>query len=211
MARRTKAEAEQTRHSLLDAAETLFLRQGVSRTSLHEIAQEAGTTRGAIYWHFKDKADLFNAMMDRVTLPLEHTLQEAGRPQGPGDEALRQLLRAFMDALHATVHDPQTRRVFHIAIHKVEYVDELQAVADRRLQAMRGILQATESAMLHSAAQQRLTLPMPVATAALGLHMLIDGLITHWLMEPDSFNLENTGRLTLTNYLCGLGFSRDLL
>lgn len=65
--------------------------------------------------------------------------------------------------------------------------------------------------MLHSAAQQRLTLPMPVATAALGLHMLIDGLITHWLMEPDSFNLENTGRLTLTNYLCGLGFSRDLL
>ncbi len=211
MARRTKAEAEQTRHSLLDAAETLFLRQGVSRTSLHEIAQEAGTTRGAIYWHFKDKADLFNAMMDRVTLPLEHTLQEAGRPQGPDDDALRQLLLAFMDALHATVHDPQTRRVFHIAIHKVEYVDELQAVADRRLEIMRGVLKVTEQAMAHSARSQALVLPMPAATAALGLHMLIDGLITYWLMEPESFDLELTGRATLTNYLCGLGFSRSLL
>ena len=75
MVRRTKAEAEQTRHKLLDAAEQLFLQRGVSRTSLNDIAQAAGTTRGAIYWHFKDKADLFNAMMQRVTLPMEEALQ----------------------------------------------------------------------------------------------------------------------------------------
>ena len=58
-------------------------RQGVSQTSLQQIAQQAGATRGAIYWHFKDKADLFNAMMERVTLPLE---SRAGRPSAtPGD------------------------------------------------------------------------------------------------------------------------------
>ena len=70
MVRRTKQEALATRHSLLDSAELLFQAQGVSRTSLQDIAQAAGATRGAIYWHFKDKADLFNAMMERVTLPL---------------------------------------------------------------------------------------------------------------------------------------------
>ena len=66
MVRRTKADALATRNSLLDAAEHLFQARGVSRTSLNDIATAAGTTRGAIYWHFKDKADLFNAMMERA-------------------------------------------------------------------------------------------------------------------------------------------------
>ena len=77
MVRRTKTEALATRNSLLDAAEQLFQARGVSRTSLNDIATAAGTTRGAIYWHFKDKADLFNAMMERVTMPLEATLASA--------------------------------------------------------------------------------------------------------------------------------------
>jgi TetR/AcrR family acrAB operon transcriptional repressor len=63
LVRRTKEEALATRHRLLDAAELLFQAQGVSRTTLNDIARQAGATRGAIYWHFKDKADLFNAMM----------------------------------------------------------------------------------------------------------------------------------------------------
>jgi TetR/AcrR family acrAB operon transcriptional repressor len=71
VARRTKEEALATRNRLLDAAELLFQAQGVSQTTLQQIAQQAGATRGAIYWHFKDKADLFNAMMERVILPLE--------------------------------------------------------------------------------------------------------------------------------------------
>ena len=71
MARRTKEDADATRNSLLDAAERVFYEKGVSRASLSDIAQAAGATRGAIYWHFKDKVALFNAMMDRVTHPLE--------------------------------------------------------------------------------------------------------------------------------------------
>ena len=82
MARRTKADAQATRSSLLDAAEQLFQARGVSRTSLNDIALAAGTTRGAIYWHFKDKADLFNAMMERVTLPLEAPMARAGLAHG---------------------------------------------------------------------------------------------------------------------------------
>ena len=85
MVRRTKEEALATRHKLLDAAECLFQSQGVSRTSLQDIAVRAGATRGAVYWHFKDKADLFNAMMDRVTLPLEAAFNaDEKSPDGQG-------------------------------------------------------------------------------------------------------------------------------
>src|SRR5690606_10590111 len=62
MARRTKAEAMETREQILDAAELVFHRKGVSCTSLNDIAAEAGVTRGAIYWHFKNKHDVFIAM-----------------------------------------------------------------------------------------------------------------------------------------------------
>ena len=64
MARRTKEEALETRNALLDAAELVFELRGVAGTALQEVAETAGVTRGAVYWHFRDKADLFNAMMD---------------------------------------------------------------------------------------------------------------------------------------------------
>src|SRR5213082_1462422 len=71
MARRTKEEALETRHRILDAAERIFERRGVSRTSLQDIAEAAGVTRGAIYWHFDGKEALFTAMMERATMPME--------------------------------------------------------------------------------------------------------------------------------------------
>ena len=83
MARRTKQDAQATREALLDAAERVFELRGVSHTSLAHIAEAAGLTRGAVYWHFKDKAALFNAMMERVTLPLEKELE--GLAQCTGD------------------------------------------------------------------------------------------------------------------------------
>ena len=70
--RRTKAEAQETREALLDAAERVFFENGVATTSLTEIAQAASLTRGAIYWHFVDKAALFEAVQERGRLPQEH-------------------------------------------------------------------------------------------------------------------------------------------
>ena len=71
MARRTKAEADETRTKLLDAAEQVFFEKGVARASLNEIAQRAGATRGAVYWHFKDKVDVFTSMLSRICMPFE--------------------------------------------------------------------------------------------------------------------------------------------
>lgn len=205
MVRRTKADAEATRHRLLDAAEQLFQTKGVSRTTLNDIALAAGATRGAVYWHFKDKADLFNAMMERVTLPLEQALQSAAQTGTDAQPPLKALLGTLMLALRATMHDPQTRRVFEIATHKVEYVDELHAVAQRRNECIRDLLLMTEQALTLCSGRQGITLPMSARNAALGLHMLVDGLINNWLMDPQAFDLEEVGEQTLRNYLRGLG------
>ncbi|MCQ5014251.1 TetR family transcriptional regulator, partial [Escherichia coli] len=64
MARKTNQDAQVTRQHILDVALRLFSQQGVSSTSLGEIAKAAGVTRGAIYWHFKDKSDLFSEICE---------------------------------------------------------------------------------------------------------------------------------------------------
>ena len=90
MARRTKDEAEATRNALLDAAEKMFYKRGVTRTSLEEVAKAAGMTRGAVYWHFKDKIELCEAMLDRVFLPQEDMLERLASQKG--DTPLKALL-----------------------------------------------------------------------------------------------------------------------
>lgn len=205
MVRRTKADAQATRSSLLDAAERLFQAQGVSRTSLNDIATAAGTTRGAIYWHFKDKADLFNAMMERVTLPIEETLACSARVSGAQADSLGALRHSLLNALEKTAHDDQTRRVFEVATHKVEYVAEMQAVRNRHLQVRNTCMTMTGQALAQAGEQAGLTLPVPLHSAALGLHVLVDGLIQNWLLDPQAFDLVACGQQAIDIYFQGLG------
>ena len=204
MARRTKEDAEATRNALLDAAERVFYDKGVSRASLDDIAREAGATRGAIYWHFKDKVDLFAAMLERVTLPLEQSHREDGVELG-GDPVL-QLRTMLHDVLHAVVHDERARRVFEIALYKVEYAQELLAVRDRHVGVCDGFRRKLEVALLAAARAQGVALVVPCEVAALGLWALFDGLLQGWILRQRDFDLLAVGHVTIDVYLRGLGF-----
>ncbi len=206
MVRRTKTEALETRNRLLDAAERLFQTKGVSGTTLADIATAAGATRGAVYHHFRDKAHLFNAMMERVTMPLEASLAEVGQMAPANDDPLRSLRDSMTRALRQTAHDERTRRVFEVATHKVEYTDEMQAVRDRHLQVRNECMAMTRAALREAVRRQDVTLNVPLATAALGLHVIVDGLIQNWLLDPQAFDLVRSGRQIMDTYLHGLGF-----
>jgi TetR/AcrR family acrAB operon transcriptional repressor len=205
MVRRTKEEAQETRNRLLDAAEVLFQAQGVSQTSLQQIAHQAGATRGAIYWHFKDKAALFNAMMDRVTLPLEAEVAKAS--VGSGAEPMDEVEHQMVEALKLMTSDMQVRRVFDIATHKVEYTHDMESVQQRHLSARNSCVTEFEQAMVADARRTRKRLPIPAPAAAQGLHALISGLIQNWLLDPAAFDLVATGRQAFRVYLAGLGFT----
>ena len=71
MVRRTKEEAEETRRLLLKTALKLFSEKGINTVTLAQVAKAAGVTRGAIYWHFNDKADMLEAMWSSISAPLE--------------------------------------------------------------------------------------------------------------------------------------------
>lgn len=202
MAKRTRDEALATRNRILDAAERVFCERGVSRTSLADIAAAAGTTRGAIYWHFRDKADLFCAMVARVTLPMEEQVCVTWNP-GMGDPL--DLVRTRMAAvLERTAADPQCRRVFHIIYHKCEFVDDMRDVWKRLGEMRAGCMAHVEQGFREAVAMGLLPHGVNPRTAAAGLYALVDGLINNWVILPDYVPPRRTGRYMVELYLNGL-------
>lgn len=200
--RRTKEDALLTREKLLDAAERLFAEHGVSHTSLQDIAAAAGLTRGAVYWHFKDKGDVFNAMMDRAVLPMEEALAEL--TVSPGEDPLEQVRHALIGALKLIAEDERTRRVFDIATRKAEFVDELSSVRERHLAVHLRCRKHIEGAV-RLAQSRQLIGPKPSARCvAVSLTATVHGLIDLWMLDPTLFPLVKAGRQAFDLYLAGL-------
>lgn len=205
MARKTKEEAQATRCDILDAAERLFQAQGVSNTSLQDIAAAAGVTRGAVYWHFKDKGDLFTAMVDRVCLPMQEAQAHLDR-----DDAAPVLpaLRAHLLGLFEQVTlDPQVHRVFEVMTLKVEYVDELSAVHAWHLQVRDGYQARLERTLRRGQARGEVAKTQTARQLAIGLHALISGLLQSWMLDPGAFDLRKVGGQAVDVHLAGLALA----
>jgi len=201
MARKTKEEARETRNRILDAAEQVFQRQGVSRTSLADIAGEARVTRGAIYWHFKNKADLYDAMIKRVLAP-EEARCNAG--VAAGDDPLHFIRDLAVAFLQRVTRDPRYQRVFEIAWHKCEYVADMAAIRDGHLECGRRFIALLEDAMRRAQALGQLPASACPRQAAVGLIALLDGLVVNWTLEPTLFPLAEYAPGTVDTYLAGL-------
>jgi TetR/AcrR family acrAB operon transcriptional repressor len=129
MVRKTKEDAEKTRQDIIESARAVFHECGVSRSTLDKIAKEAGVTRGAIYWHFKDKAELFFAMREDVFAPMVERTDSLlfsdayDNPLDAIEASLKEFFRVLDDC-------PVVREVFEIMISRCEYVDEFAAVQE---------------------------------------------------------------------------------
>lgn len=203
MVRKTKEEALETRNAILDAAEVVFQERGVSQTSLGEIAAAAGVTRGAIYWHFANKADLFDAMVQRVFGELEAKLaefQETSR-ENPVD-LLRELAFHFLERV---ANDPSYFRMIEISWHKCEYVGEMAAIRDSHLECGNRYLSISEEAF--RLARERGHLPASVDPhfAAVGMMSVIDGMVLNWTLDKKLFPLASYGPALVDTFLAGLG------
>lgn len=202
MVRKTKEEAWETRQRILDAAEQVFQRHGVSRTSLSHIAAEAGVTRGAIYWHFKNKVDLYDAMIRRVLDPEESPCGNGMLAMGDPLRAIRELA---VDFLRRVALDARHQRVLEIAWHKCEYVDEMAAIRDGHLECGRRFIALLEAAMRRAQDLGQLSTVVSPHQAAVGIMALIDGLVVNWTLEPTLFPLADYAPAVMDAYLTGLG------
>jgi TetR/AcrR family transcriptional regulator, acrAB operon repressor len=200
--RRTKEAALATREALIDAAERTFRREGVTRTSLAEIAAEAGVTRGAIYWHFRDKAELLDAMCERTMLPLDAAVARAG--EAARADPLGMVRTLAVDALTQLATDGRTQAVFEILFHKCELVGELAQKGasrstdrDECLSSVRGLFElAIDQGQLPKDADPDLIAHV--------MHAFVIGLMHEWVRSPEDYDLGAAAPGIVDAFLAGL-------
>jgi TetR/AcrR family transcriptional regulator, acrAB operon repressor len=180
--RRTKQESERTRQSILAAARRVFARQGVTRTTLEEIAAAAGVTRGAIYWHFANKTELFFAMREQMAVPMIDQMDLVLLRADESDPlwGVERFLRGILESLES---DAVARQTLQIMGFKCEYVGEFER--ELVLQRLRcsELISKLSGAYSRASRAGKLRVGLSPSMAALETCSFLIGLVRLWLLD----------------------------
>jgi TetR/AcrR family acrAB operon transcriptional repressor len=210
MARRTKEEAERTRDAVFTAASKVFLERGVARATLEEIAQAAGVTRGAVYWHFRDKLDLFLAIADRARVPYEGLLTDlAARLEAdPALDPFAEFEKTVEAGFQAMEADAERRRLLTITMLRCEYVEEMAPAVERQRRARTAFRAELDHIFDIIAARGRLAAPWRPDEAAAILFLVLSGLLQASLQAPEENRLTVQGMALVRVFLAALDAAR---
>jgi TetR/AcrR family acrAB operon transcriptional repressor len=198
MARRTREEAECTRQEILNAALELFHEKGYSRTTLEQIARRAGVTRGAIYWHFKDKVDLFLGLKDEIEQPAGMRLEDLLLwPVESLDDMRKGALRLFRNI----EENEQFRRYFEIVLYRAEFTEELQPLLTKYQDKLQRLQQKDQEDLIRLQRAGKVRADVDCLRAALGFRCLFIGVLDNWFMDTRLFPLVEQGGALLKDYL----------
>lgn len=202
MVRKVKGQAAMTRERLLDAAERVFVEHGVARTSLTEVAVAAGVTRGAVYWHFRDKADLLAAMCERATLPLEG-IDHAALAMAE-DNPLAALRSLALSALNRLASDLRAQAVFEVVFHKTERTGELAEIGRRQDRARRDCQSNIEAILDRAVISGQMPGDTDTKLVARLLHGSVSGLMHDWVVDKGAYDLAAQAASLVDSVLAGL-------
>ena len=186
MARKTKAEALKTRQHLIDVAITLFAKNGVSTTTLADIADAAGMTRGAIYWHFDSKVSLFNEIWNAQPYIGEEIRKKLKAKYHDNDLIL--LREMIIEALRFIATDRCQYELLQILYHTCEFTGDMYSEREIRerfwfnRERMRKILRNCIS-------KGQIPVNTNIDLTITLIHGYLSGIIKNWLMQPENLNL----------------------
>ncbi|MCW8919468.1 MAG: TetR family transcriptional regulator [Gammaproteobacteria bacterium] len=176
MARKSKKEAEQTRQQIIEAARTVFQRHGVAQSTLEQVANVAGLSRGAVYWHFRNKSELFHAMRADVLEPMIGRVDAVLFDEGYADplDAIEAALRELFLVLDESA---TLRQVLEIMVLRCEQVDELVALQAEVERPGDAFLQKVERVYHRAALHGSLAAGLQPAALALDTWIFVSGLL----------------------------------
>ena len=187
MVRKTKVDAAITRQRIICAAREVFLQKGVSRTSLEHIASHAGVTRGAVYWHFANKAELFYAMREEVYLPLIDRMDGAllGNSDGSDIAPLERIRNHLQVTIQMLDQNQTMRETYEVIMAKCEYVDEFADVLKSILNNCNSLVHNMEQTYAKAQALGHVGTQLSAAELALDTHLFFSGLLHMWVKDTE--------------------------
>ncbi len=129
MARKCKEDAEKTRQAVIESALDVFSDKGYAKATFDEIAARAGFTKGAVYWYFRNKADLVAALIIEYTQSKRQELMQK-LPQG---NTLDDLLEYFIQWADAGAKDLRFSRFQRFVMCQMEWSEAVLSRVEKTL------------------------------------------------------------------------------
>lgn len=207
--RKNKIEAQKTRQHLLKAALDTFYLRGMTRSSLNEIAQNAGVTRGALYWHFKNKEDLFESLFQQMFTEISAQLAEDIERGSP--DIWQSWEEATINIFVRLESDEVFRKFCNVLHTKCEYTEQNHSIVKimRSYQDMwrRQLCQVLELSL----AQKKLPENLDRRLAVTYMMSVIVGLIDIWMNMPEQFSVSQTAPRIIRSAMASLQSSPEFL
>ena len=204
--RKTKEEAQQTRSNLLKAALEVFYQRGVVRASLDEIAKTAGVTRGALYWHFKNKENLFDALFQVHFADIQNRLDRVLQAN-TSDNPLLSLRNGILKNFQKLSQDPDFKKFSTILYLRCEQTDENQNIV-KLIQKYHQVWDQHLLAIFEQGKQQGILPPnLNSQMALVSLTSILSGLTAKWLSAPEPFDLQEYAPKLIQMYFDNLAHS----
>jgi len=181
--KRTKEEAERTRKAILKASLKVFSTKGYARSRLEDVAKEAGVTRGAIYWHFDNKAKLYSSAVIESVSGYQERLTEILLSDLSPLPKIRTLMKEWLVTLE---EDEAYRTLVEMTLTKTEFDEQVSegvkdwfGFVDRVQQAMVDLVrEGIGAGEIDSHADPELT--------ALALISYLNGIEETWFIQSMS-------------------------
>jgi AcrR family transcriptional regulator len=202
MARKTKEEAEETRNNILDAASKVFYRKGVSGASLEEIAEEAGVTRGAVYWHFKNKTDIFRALDEHLYNSFVDMILENLKRDHP--EPLKQLEELCVELLLNLESSPQKKRIMTIFFLKCDYSGEKAYFLEEQNKKKSEKMGLFTEYFNRAERKEHLPKGENAEVLTVSLFCYLKGILHEWLSNPDFVNIKKQAKPLMRQFFKGI-------
>ncbi len=201
--RRTAEDSEKTRLAILDAAAKVFARDGFDAATLESIGREADLTRGAIYWHFKDKQDLFRQIVGRENEGLDRLIADALAGDTPPLGKLRRLLENVIDNFY---DNEAFRRQIILTWYRLN-ASQFAPVMVAKSAFVQDFLALMEDLLVKAKEEGKLAFDVDTRQTALHLSCLINGIYRLYHVAPDWTHDKEAARRLFLDYLDSLSVS----
>jgi AcrR family transcriptional regulator len=159
---RKAEQSGRTREALLSKSLRLVAERGFSKTSIDHIAQAAGVTKGAMYWHFESKDELFHAILDRIRERWQQVVHRPVSARQAPTERLAQLFASYADLFRGSPEICLFLQQVLLDRHQTKYSAQVAKVFATTARYIANIIDSTTVAhlilgMLAGASQQAAT------------------------------------------------------
>jgi len=196
MARRP-ATSEIRRNQILDAATTVFVRQGFQHARMDDIVEESGLSKGTLYWYFKSKEDIINAILRRLFTGDLENLESLVQAEGTASERLLQLTNNRVNGMkQMSSLVPIIFEFYAVAVHQ----QWVQQFIGEYFKHFRTLLED----LIQQGIDKGEFRPVNATKAAISLASMYEGLTLHWLMDPQTVQWEILSENSIPMLLDGL-------